>query len=227
MRMIMPVFLVLVMHNAAYAQAPPGAPSIYYPYGYYTGPQTAQSPIINNVYYTVSAVQPVSAMAWPAGVSVITVLSAQGINAANGWTISRFNYQGQLRLDNYYAWTEAGPAITQGSISVPSSSASGAGGIVFGLHYTPAVNDPSAHWIQVIHTNVAGSNKGAQADPFDPNGTWYIDNFPNPDGDPFYDTYYAANATDFIDRPQRPYSDSSYWRAYLFLAYGDLTNKTL
>lgn len=205
------VFL-LVVQTSAFAQAPPGAPSINYPYGYYTGPQTAQSPVINNVYYTVSAIQPVSAMAWPVGVSVTSVLSAQGIDAANGWTISRYGYQGQLQLDDYYAWTETSPAMIQGSLMKPSVPQPGNGGLAIGLQYTPATNDPTAHWIQVIHTNVAGSNKGSQVDPFDPTSVWYIDNFPNPSGDPFYDTSFLADSTDFIDTPYRGYSDSSFWR---------------
>jgi hypothetical protein len=49
----------------------------------------------------------------PAGLSMIgPALEAQGFSAANGWTITRFDLEGDLRLDRYFAWAESVPATT-------------------------------------------------------------------------------------------------------------------
>lgn len=216
------IVCLLGIQPSAFAQ------SITYPYGYFTGDQTAASPIYYNpfpMYYTVSAIEPVTAMPWATNITVESVLGAQGINATNGWTINRFTPTGTFRLDINYAWTETAPAVTQGDQWGASSYVPGYGGIVFGLHYTPgSYCDPQMHWIQIIHTNMRNPNKGEQNDG---NSVWYVDNNDNPNGDPFYDTSYTADPTDFADRPTRGYRNDSFWRGYLFLAHGNLGTKEL
>jgi hypothetical protein len=63
--------------------------------------------------------------------------------------------------------------------------------------------------------------------PWDPSTYWYVDNIGNPPNNPFYDPIGTANATDFLDAASREYSFDTWWRAYTFIATGDLAARTL
>jgi hypothetical protein len=78
----------------------------------------------------------------------------------------------------------------------------------------------------VIATNAPSSESVG----VDSGGTrFYLDDIGSPAGNPFYDGLEGAtaNSTDFIDVPARPYSETTSWRAYLFIATGNLTGKQL
>ena len=184
------------------------------PNGNPTGPSSAESPLYwLSYYYTVSLSpgQAVTPQAWPVNLTLSDVLGAQGFTAANGWTINRFNLQGNMTLNTYLAFAEAKPAYNSpdGSLIFPGGAVPGAGGAELGLTYNPQGTDPSGfgvHWIQIVATNdpIPNPNGSVQAG----NGTTYyvddaaVDN-PTMDG-PWYDqpdTF--ANSTNFFDAPRR------------------------
>jgi hypothetical protein len=163
----------------------------------------------------------------------LDVLAAQGFSAANGWTITRFAFQGDHRLDTYYAWAEGYPVINQGALQVGPGGGAGSGGAAIGLHYLPRGTDPTGaavHWLQIIETNFPAAGAVGIRDPFygDPY-VLYLDDVGNPAGNPFYDgiANAPADATDFIDAPSRPYRNNTDWNAWLFMATGDLAAHTL
>jgi hypothetical protein len=197
------------------------------PNGNPTGPYYAVSPPGYIPGYQVFVQPATTAMVWTETVSIFDVLGAQGYSAANGWTIGFFGLSGKYQLDTYYAWTETSPAITQGSMTLDSTSLPGRGGALIGLSYHPQGNDPTAgvHWLQVVVTNDPQANAIGVTD----GGlTYHLDNLGNVNNSPFYDDAGgAANATDFIDSPYRPYSATGYWRGYALVATGDLQNKQI
>jgi hypothetical protein len=84
----------------------------------------------------------------------------------------------------------------------------------FAVSYTgEPILDP--HWIQVITTNSPATGKTSP----------YVDN-KGSTANPYYDIPYAANATAFLDAPNRNPTQSQYWLADLYYASGGLTAGT-
>jgi len=171
---------------------------------------------------------------FPIGVSLTSILAAQGYSAANGWNITSFSIQGSLTLGTYLAWTETIPAFRQGVFVAAAASFPGKGGAEFGLGYAPSGGVPSgsgnafgnAHWLQVVATSkpldgAVGVTSG--------NITYYIDDIGGPANNPFFDAGLpqVANSTDLIDVSVRGYDASTVWNAYTFIATGDLGAKRL
>jgi hypothetical protein len=200
------------------------------PNGNPTGPGSVTSPVQFDGYtYTVSLANPGFAdnsfplPHVPEGEQMIGLqdiinncLAAQG----SAWRVTgTIGIQGNLRLDQYFAYVETRPGLTQGAFTVGASDFSGTsdhlggGGAVLGLHYLPVDGDPvNIHWLQVIHTNVPNPNVPGWVHPYDPPG-WLgqIDNGNH--AGPFYDEIPAtADTTDFLDGPVRSYGATTKWR---------------
>lgn len=165
---------------------------------------------------------------------LISALSAQGYDAAHGWTINTATLDGGISLDTYRPWVNTEPAITQGvftDVAIPNNNY---GGATIGLHYDPSTDDMSndprggaVHWVQVVHTTDAsgyGTANGVQDGAY-----WnYIDNGYNytqannyttvAPQNPFYDSGYWANSDDFVDVPSRLLSSMADWEAQVFIA---------
>jgi hypothetical protein len=85
----------------------------------------------------------------------------------------------------------------------------------FAVSYTgPAI--ANGHWIQTLSTNTPAQG---QTSP-------YVDNNKNA-ANPYYDSVYAANATTFLDAPNRSPTVSQYWIANLYYASGPNTAGTV
>ena len=235
MRSVRPVGMLLCLWMTCATLNSPARADFLTPNGNPTGPSYADSPSYWWGYYRVELTQPAQ---WgapeddPDSLELLgPPLAAQGISRDNGWAITRFHVEGDIRLDFYQAWAETRPAFTQGAIDYPGGPAEGAGGAAIGLHYIPQGADPvgaDVHWIQLILTNDPAPGAAAVQHPFSPDFYYYIDNVGNPAGNPFYDAGGgAADATDFLDVPSRPYNSGTRWYAYLFLATGDLNAQTL
>jgi hypothetical protein len=190
------------------------------PNGNPTGPASAKSP---NNQYTVNLNPSNATYNGLANPNLVDALETTcGISAENGWTVTFRNLGGDFTLGTYLAWTETMPGFTQGELSsVGAEPTPGAGGAAIGLNYTVGGTDPSQesmHWIQLIATNYPiGGTIGPT--------TWHID--AGIAGNPYYDRIGAANTTDFIDLPFRPYNGATVWKAYVFMAWGDLNAKVL
>jgi hypothetical protein len=181
-------------------------------------------------------------MASSASTWLLPALSAQGINAANGWTINTgLTLEGTITLETYRPWVENFPAVNCGSFTDVVTPNAGAGGADICLTYQPQGEDPSGsivRWLQVISTNdpsgfgtTNGYNQGGGY-------TGYIDNGwtgqTNPPSDPYYgkdddinSTGYWGNSTAFVDQPARGFQQGLDWDAQVFIAFGDLNAKYL
>jgi hypothetical protein len=180
-----------------------------YPNGEFPGPRTA-SVTVGNTTWTVTISNATDSIAWPVGVSLYEVLSTQGINSQNGWTINGFSPGGQAALTDWRAF--AGNATSGAQIRID---------------YSPGTQN--LRWIQIVRTNA----------PYGPlwqprlayhDGWFYIDNgLYASGGDPFYDPAGDATQHYFHDMPYRDHVNygSLYWIAYLYPALGDAQTKTL
>jgi hypothetical protein len=167
-------------------------------------------------------------------ISLQQILNASLEVQGSAWQVtSEFGVQGNLRLDQYYAFAGSRPAIQQGSLNVPGVNAPGdkttygIGGAVLALHYMPSGTDPAnVRWLQLVRTNDPIGTETTWTHPYDsPGYVWFIDNDNN--ASPFYDSVFAANGTDFVDAPARFYNGTTRWRGYLFLAIDDPINQTI
>lgn len=121
------------------------------------------------------------------------------------------------------SWTfnTAPTTLSDKSIEIRTYDAIGTStkvGVWIHAHYTPHGGDPTGnlHWIQVLTTNhgLRGSGHGPTVTYTD------VANYTTAT-DPYYDTGYAANASDIMDGPSR--SDASQdhtWQATTFLVTG-------
>lgn len=168
---------------------------------------------------------------------LMPALAAQKFSAAEGWEISTANLAGDIKMNVYAPWVDGAPAIGSGDIEAEATEDPGFGGAVITLNYTPQESEAKIqfHWIQVIHTNAPspeelafGSKSGAYINALD-NSEDGQDEMPT---SPYYDGVHAADATDFIDNPARPFvagndGKAIDFQAQVFLASGDLANKKL
>jgi len=191
------------------------------PSGNPTGPATADSPSYLFGYYQVS-LNPGMAGLVPPNNWLAPALSAQGMDAAHGWTINYFHPAGDFQLDTFFAWTETAPAVTEPTIRVAAETRSGSGGAAMGLHYTGA---DGQHWIQVVRSNTNNPPTAYATSPTDPGYKYWID-APGVPNDPFYDHGALATATDFIDRPSAPYSSTYVAQFQTFIATGNFDPNT-
>jgi len=175
------------------------------------------------------------------GTWLLPALAAQGISAANGWTINFAPLAGSITLQTYEAWTGTEPAENCGPFNDPAVQRPGAGGANICLTYQPQGEDPSGsivRWLQVIRTNsptAFGVTNGANAGG---GFTLYIDNGwsgqSNPPTDPFYgaddddtSTGFHGNSVAFSDAPFRGIAPGIDWQAQAFVAIGSLSAKQL
>jgi hypothetical protein len=173
----------------------PGSATKTYPTVSYT---EVLSPNPGNIY----AGHPVP---WMAG-----ALSAQGFDAAHGWTINYVNLAGTYTVGSYYAWVESCPAIVQGALNVPALNVPGSGGAAFGVSYAPGAGEAGItfHWLSVALDNEAPAGTVGVASG---SSTLYVDDGSNlaggwrPGQMPWYDNIGTANSRDFVDTPANPY----------------------
>jgi len=228
----------LALVSPAYAQPPPppGGGFILTPNGNPTGPSSASESYWYGTYtVSLSPGQANTLQLWPNNITLSDVLGAQGFTAANGWTINRFNVQGNVTLNAYLAWTETAPAYTSpsGLINYAAAAHPGAGGAELGLTYNPQGADPSGadvHWLQIISTNAPDPNYPHGTAQDGSGLTYYVDDGPvaNPTASgPWYDLTGAANSTDFFDAPARTYAGSTQWLGMVFIGTWDLNNETI
>lgn len=162
-------------------------------------------------------------------------LEAQNMDGDHGWTITfAADLPGVITIDEYYAWVEEMPPVTnRHGTTYPGTAEGCIGGAVLDLNYDVVPPNPAMRWIQVIRTDAPTPH--GQANGYDEPGTdyyQYIDNGGNPAGDPFYDPVHTAGSDWFIDTPWRecacpPCNFNCDWEAQLFMATGDPQTHTL
>jgi len=229
-------FLLLGAAAVALGWGLPSRASLAIPNGNPTAPATVSNGSDSSTLYPAPAVyMPEGGCPW-----LLPALAAQGISAANGWTITMVPLEGTITLDTYTPWVDQDPAIDCGSFSFAAESVGGHGGAAMCLTYQPQGEDPTStvRWLQVIRTNnptAFGTTNGYNAGG---GYYYYIDNgWPGqgaPPTDPFYGadddvnaTGYAANSTAFYDSPHRAAGTYADWQAQVFVATGSLASKQL
>ncbi len=149
--------------------------------------------------------------------------------AGDNWTITEGDLSADsLKVEFYRAYSDVRPGVTCGTFVRAAETVHHTGGAAICLTYHPHVDkgDPvDIHWIQSILTNVPGDNKAADNTSF-PGRTLYLDNFANPNGHPYYDPGFAANAGAFLDRPRRAIANVD-WEADVYVVTGNLAARTL
>jgi hypothetical protein len=160
---------------------------------------------------------------------VSSALSAQGFDAAHGWTINYVDLGGTYTVGTYYAWVESRPAITQGGENVGAQNSPGSGGAAFGVSYAPSAGEAGIqfHWLSVALDNeplpgTVGVASGSS--------TIYVDDSSGQPGGwtagqmPWYDIIGAANSRDFIDAPSNPYDGKWQIEFHTMVAWSPAAN---
>lgn len=171
---------------------------------------------------------------------ILSALATQGFDADgadnnlatvdDNWTITQGDLsENSLKVEFYRAFADTEPDATCGTITFNNNpTRHHSGGAAICLTYHAHQGDPTdIHWIQSILTNAPLNNKADDTTTF-PGLTLHLDNFPGPNGNPYYDTAFdeAANATAFYDAAWRPLGNVD-WEADVYVATGNLANRTL
>lgn len=93
-------------------------------------------------------------------------------------------------------------------------------GVQFHVEYVPGQGDPvsNVHWVQVVRDN--WNITAADPDDRGPGKDELVVDLASSATSPYYDDGFAADGSEFYDRPWRDPAQTMFWEAELFLAVG-------